>query len=552
MATYRIDQATPGVGTAGRSRIDLIAGETVTFTATDPAPGAGVTYTWEIVDSAGSAPVLSSTSGTSVTVNQVHMVAPCAGSVKLTANDNGTITSTTRKYAVPGPLTGVILPLIGERTTAGQSLGSNTPDDSTDNAVYPDRAGRGISGQNWRGWAEILHRLASGLETAAAKLRGRAVRDVLPTDGQVLTWVDADAWWEPQTPAVAPGGAGGDGSFIFQPGGTPGDNVYDDFALLYADASAADNPVVKIDAQFGTVTMPAGTYNFSGWTFRSAGLEQAQLVLEDGVDVEITGGYAPIKFENLLIQSDDNWASPPFHAEPATAYQATLFIEAVDTAFYGDTINNVGMFGFAPVHVASGGNLNVTLKGNSIVATGTIQVDNTNAAVNVGVYAYDIGALAEDAVFGTADITYVQRSLYADFPAQINLTGTATYGAGGFSGVRERHILNGTQTGTAELLIGSIYLEEGTVLLATSTAMIGTVAGGGDKADLLLRDFTGGTLLTSWTATGALQNVGLAADAVAPASDWYDVFLAAGGAAQVAMARGMKLNMYVRGTGVGG
>jgi hypothetical protein len=202
--------------------------------------------------------------------------------------------------------------------------------------------------------------------------------------------------------------------------------------------------------------------------------------------------------------------------------------------------------------VASGGNLNVTLKGNSIVATGTIQVDNTNAAVNVGVYAYDIGALAEDAVFGTADITFVQRSLYADFPAQINLTGTTTYGAGGFNGVRERHILNGTQTGTAELLIGSIYLEEGTAILATSIAMIGTVAGGADTADLILRDFTGGTLLTSWTATGALQSVGLAADAVVPASDWYDVFLVAGGAAQVAMARGMKLNMYVRGTGVGG
>lgn len=169
MAQFRIDQATPGAGTPGVSRHDLVVGEVITFTATLPAPGAGVSYLWEITDAVGSTATLSATTGTSVTIGASGLItAPCGFKVKLTANDNGVITETTRICSVRGAVSGLRPLLFGETAPKEATLASNIPDDSTDNAVYADRAGTGTPGQNWRGWGEWPWEVISRLEAVAA------------------------------------------------------------------------------------------------------------------------------------------------------------------------------------------------------------------------------------------------------------------------------------------------------------------------------------------------------------------------------------------------
>jgi hypothetical protein len=94
------------------------------------------------------------------------------------------------------------------------------------------------------------------------------------------------------------------------------------------------------------------------------------------------------------------------------------------------------------------------------------------------------------------------------------------YGALG-SGVVVRQAHDESQIGVAPLLVGSVYLPLG-VLQGTSRAMLGTSAGG--TATLELRRFTGGAVVATWTATGALQTSALGADG-AVVADWYDLYL---------------------------
>ena len=97
MAQFRIDQATPGAGTAGQTRHDLIPSEEITLVATSPT-GGGVSYTWEILDKVGSNAVLSATTGSTVTIGTGGgpITSLCAFFIRLTANDNGTVTVTER------------------------------------------------------------------------------------------------------------------------------------------------------------------------------------------------------------------------------------------------------------------------------------------------------------------------------------------------------------------------------------------------------------------------------------------------------------------------
>jgi hypothetical protein len=220
MATFRIDQVTPGAGVAGRSRWDLVPDEIITLTATDPV-GAGVSYGWEILDKAGSVAILSASSGISVTLGPNTAIdEPCSFRVRLTVDDNGTITTMTRSFGVLAPNSGLRLPMFGETAPASATLASNDPADSDDNALYTDRAGLGSSEQNWRGWAEWGYELTLAVEnlatnasvtlagdvtglsgtTVVERIQSRDVLDAAPTDGQVLTWVAANNQWEPEDP----------------------------------------------------------------------------------------------------------------------------------------------------------------------------------------------------------------------------------------------------------------------------------------------------------------------------------------------------------------
>lgn len=224
MATFRIDQVTPGAGVAGRARHDLVPGEVITLTATAPT-GPGVTYAWEILDKVGSAAVLSATTGSSVTVGPAgNITQPCAFRVRLTADDNGTVTTQVRVFSVRTALTGLRIPTYGETADADNVLDDNDPATSDDNALYANRAGIGAAEQNWRSWAEWTYEVVQALETVAGsasvtlagdvtgpsgttvveRIRGWAVHTAAPTNGQVLTWVAANNRYENQDPTGYP------------------------------------------------------------------------------------------------------------------------------------------------------------------------------------------------------------------------------------------------------------------------------------------------------------------------------------------------------------
>jgi len=223
MAEFRIDQATPGPGVAGQARHDLIPGEIITLTATSPT-GPGVTYLWEILDKVGSTATLSGTTGVSVTVGPAGQVdEPCSFRVRLTADDNGTVTTIVRPFSVRSPLTGLRVPTFGETAPAAATLASNDPDESEDNALYSNRAGLGAAAQNWRAWAEWAYELVQAIETVAGsasvtlagdvtgpsgttvveRIRGYAVLNAAPTAGQVLSWDAVNSRYAPTTLPVA-------------------------------------------------------------------------------------------------------------------------------------------------------------------------------------------------------------------------------------------------------------------------------------------------------------------------------------------------------------
>lgn len=236
MAQFRIDQATPGAGTPGVSRHDLIAGEVITLTATSPV-GAGVTYAWEILDKAGSNAILSGATGISVVIGDSSLITqPCSFRVRLAATLNGVTTYTTRLMSVVTASLGLRIPLFGETAPFPNTLAVHDTDLSEDNAVYADRAGLGVMEQNWRGWGEWLYQLTLAVDAGGggggggppsgaaggdlsgtypnptvARVNGRAFASTLPTNGQVPVWSTSNSRYEPATLSTAPSGsAGGD------------------------------------------------------------------------------------------------------------------------------------------------------------------------------------------------------------------------------------------------------------------------------------------------------------------------------------------------------
>jgi hypothetical protein len=235
-AEFRIDQVSPGAGVPGRTRHDLVPNEVIALVATSPT-GPGVTYAWEILDKVGSTAVLSSSTGASVTLGpNTSVVRPCSFRIRLTVNDNGVITSMTRRASVRTLVTGMFVPLFPESALQSGTLASHNPDSSEDNAVYTNRAGLGIADQNWRGWAEWAYEMVLAVESGGGaggpptgpaggdlggtypnpdvvRLRGRSIENVAPNNNDYLRWDSGTVSWRPTTfPAGLPptGAAGGD------------------------------------------------------------------------------------------------------------------------------------------------------------------------------------------------------------------------------------------------------------------------------------------------------------------------------------------------------
>lgn len=194
MATFRIDQpGGAGTGTTDTARWDLDPGFAVVLTAISPAPGPGVTYAWEIIDKVGSTAVLSDDTGTSVTLDDGGVLSEfCGFRVRLTANDNGTITTRDRVFGVVGA-TGNRPPLFGEQAPSTQTLAANDPALSMDNAVYDDLAGRGTAGQNPFGWREWAWRLSKKVEDIFAATVEPAPMRITGCSGATLSDLDNEA-----------------------------------------------------------------------------------------------------------------------------------------------------------------------------------------------------------------------------------------------------------------------------------------------------------------------------------------------------------------------
>lgn len=162
-ANFRIDQSTPGNGITGRSRTDLVAGESITLVVPSPAPGA--VYSWEIVDKAGSSADLSGNTGTTVVLGLLGpLIVPlCAFMIRCTETIGTTVSYTERIAAVRGS-SGLRPMLYGELGRLGSTIGDPDYDGSTDNSSYENLAGTGVSSQNWRSYAESFWELTNTLE----------------------------------------------------------------------------------------------------------------------------------------------------------------------------------------------------------------------------------------------------------------------------------------------------------------------------------------------------------------------------------------------------
>lgn len=396
MAEYRIDQATPGAGTPGIARHDLIAGEQITLVATAPV-GAGVTYAWEVLDRLGSTAPLSSATGPTVVLGTggSTIVQPCAFRVRMTANDNGVITTMVRVFGVPTANLGLRLPTFAETAPATGTHEANDPSRSDDNAFYPDLSGLGITAQNWRGWAEWAYQVTLAVDNgggggggggppsgaaggdlggtypnpSVARVNGRAFANTLPTSGQVPTWNNGTSRYEPATPSTAPtGSAGGD------LGGTyPNPTVTSIQGSSVSVTAPSVGDLLQWDGDKWTPTAPAAPVSSGGdFIFRPGG---------------VAGGNVYTTWATLeaAVNGQDGPRVVYIDQDLAQAYidTAVFAIDGWDIRSYRGAIEGLGINDGCTMTVTNASTF-FTLRGISLTPAGSV---TSHAFVLTGTFA---------------------------------------------------------------------------------------------------------------------------------------------------------------------
>lgn len=321
------------------------------------------------------------------------------------------------------------------------------------------------------------------------------------------------------------GGSGGGSVFVYQEGGTPSGNVYATWATLYSAASAVEGPVqVFIDDSAGTPEVAAGSYDFSNWTFvgqvNTFTGQRPTLTIRTGVT--ITGNFRAVSAVLLL----DAGASSPIVVAGSTYY----LYELVDAEIDGGGGN-----GFI-VATTPGPPVRITMRGSSRIQQNAIL--SVAGGGNFVFDAHDQSQIDSDAVSGSVGSVTVNLIDPATVILEtLGFSGTVTINTpiDVFNGP-----LDAEQLGTTELHIGSIYLLAGTRLLAECKAMLGGAPG--NVGNLRMRRFTGGAIILNWQNTGSLASVDSTdGEILITDTDWYDLYLWAGGVAETAIIKGLRL-----------
>jgi hypothetical protein len=211
-------------------------------------------------------------------------------------------------------------------------------------------------------------------------------------------------------------------SFVFQPGGVAGPNVYTTWATLYAAISGVKGlKTVLIDETFGAAHVTAGAYDLS--TVCLYGLNLVTFLIFD-IGATISGLYsveqlgiasnstaavwtiaagAPASVLNLKNRASIVSNLSPFFVVPAGA---TLNIRAIESSHL-DTAPAIGC-----VNIAVGGTLNLLLHDSSLLLLGSL-IGSGTATVSYD----DSSTLQAQAAFlgilGTFLISHAEKEFYA-------------------------------------------------------------------------------------------------------------------------------------------
>lgn len=360
---------------------------------------------------------------------------------------------------------------------------------------------------------------------------------VAPFTFYVLTEHTTPVW-----SALSAGSAGVYNTFVYQPGSIPSGNVYDNWTDLHAAVSAAvGEKTVVIDDSGGVASVDPGVWDIEGWVFLGVPGTFPGLLVSDGAT--FTGSSWVV--DNVTLTADHT--SGYIQSITGSTLDVTLRNNA---AIEGST--NGGNFYF--FRITGFGNPRLTLRLESGASLGTLNGNVCETAQQGVCYVemYDgAGAIGANAFMNAAPGAGFLRYYYFGnspwpFLSQVDYNDPVAFFPQNdmryMNEVVKDLAFNATQTGTTELHIGSVYLTAGTEVKGASVALLGgsTV---GETGNLRMRRFTGGTITGGdYTTIGTLAQANpLGGQFSITDTDFYDFYLFAGGPAETAIIKGLRL-----------
>jgi hypothetical protein len=338
------------------------------------------------------------------------------------------------------------------------------------------------------------------------------------------------------------GGGGGASYFVFQPGGVPdGVVVFDKWGDLHTAVQASPGEkIVIVDDSLGSAAVAAGAWDISGWLLKGKMGQLPTLEVPEGATFTANAGtFWKIESLQLLSARTTGYVSD-FSSFGFVFVGFGASIEGSDTRPFF----RIQGFGNSQLHIhlENGGTLG-QINGNVVETAqqGQLYIHLYDGSWNIGLQAF------EQAAPGAGQLTY---RIWGNSPAptftQLDYIDPPTYDRKAdlryMALVYKEFVLNDQQTGTTELHIGSVYLTAGTVVRGGSEAMLGGSLVG-ETANLRLRRYTGGAAVGGvFTTIGTLAPANpLGGDFTIADSDWYDIYLYAGGVGETAIVKGLRL-----------